>query len=286
MKTTSLQLHDLADHDGEPRVQDLRLAEALEFNRPRDIRQLIDRNREELERYGPLRCRTATPPNGGPTLSEYWLNEPQALIICMKSEAPRAADCRQEIIEVFMAWRTGKLVPTATFPIEVLEGLFDRNLTPIRFDIARIDGNIARIEGNVTFLSHRIDRIVPRHDFEKDTKSQFLVVVQTKYNRECPCCRDGIILNEDGSKKENLHFDHFAGRERNKPDDGWPVCHKCNQRLRDDVEFKTRARKHFEVFQDYRRSFVKPIIKILRKSRKRCDATPDLFGKWPRPRPQ
>lgn len=270
----ALQLHDLADHDGEPRVQDIRLAEQLEFTRPRAIRQLIERNRKELERYGRLPQRVATSHEGpgSKTVDEYWLNEPQALILCMRSDAPRAADCRQEIIAVFQAWRTGKLVPAPTVTLEAIEGLFDKNLTPIKCDIRRIDGN-------VTYLSQRIDRIVPRNDFEKDTKSQFLMVVLKKYNRECPCCRDVTILNEDGSKKDNLHFDHFAGRERNKAEDGWPVCHKCNLRLRDDAQFKTEARKHFEVFQEYRRRFIKPIARGFkpRYSKKRCHITTDLF---------
>jgi hypothetical protein len=57
----------------------MRLAERLEFARPRDIRQLIERNREELERHGSLRHHTATPSGGGPAFTEYWLNEAQAL---------------------------------------------------------------------------------------------------------------------------------------------------------------------------------------------------------------
>jgi hypothetical protein len=40
-----------------PRVLDTRLAETLKFARSRDIRQLIERNLEELERYGRLRRR-------------------------------------------------------------------------------------------------------------------------------------------------------------------------------------------------------------------------------------
>jgi hypothetical protein len=271
----ALQLHDLTDHDGEPRIKDVRLADALEFNRQRDIRQLIERNCVELERYGVLRHHAANssdPLGRGRPSEEYWLNEAQALILCMRSDAPRAADCRQEIIAVFQAWRTGKLVPTPTVTLEAIEGLFDKNLTPIKCDIRRIDGN-------VTYLSQRIDRIVPRNDFEKDTKSQFLMVVLKKYNRECPCCREVTILNDDGSKKDNLHFDHFAGRERNKAEDGWPVCHKCNLRLRDDAQFKTEARKHFEVFQENRRKFIKPIAKVFksRQSKKRCPITPNLF---------
>jgi hypothetical protein len=59
--------------------------------RPRDVRQLIERNLEELERYEGLRRHTANPgPQGGRPSDEFWLNEAQALLLCMKSNAPRA----------------------------------------------------------------------------------------------------------------------------------------------------------------------------------------------------
>ena len=56
-----LQAHDLTVLDDEPRVIDLRIAEALEFERPRDIRKLVERNADELGRYGALRHHVATP---------------------------------------------------------------------------------------------------------------------------------------------------------------------------------------------------------------------------------
>src|SRR5215831_4769373 len=54
----AMNLH-VIDGDTDPRVLDLQLAEALKFARPRAIRQLIERYREELERYGPLHFRSA-----------------------------------------------------------------------------------------------------------------------------------------------------------------------------------------------------------------------------------
>ena len=43
--------------DGEPRILDLTLAERLGFTRLRTIRQLIERNRNERERYGVIAAR-------------------------------------------------------------------------------------------------------------------------------------------------------------------------------------------------------------------------------------
>jgi hypothetical protein len=73
----------------------LALAELLDFERPRNIRQLIERNKDELSRHGEVCCITQqTSSEGGRPGTEYWLTEWQAIIVCMKSEAPRAEDAR------------------------------------------------------------------------------------------------------------------------------------------------------------------------------------------------
>ena len=43
--------------DNTPRVRDLDIAEWLRYDRPRTIRQLIERNREKLEKFGGIYCR-------------------------------------------------------------------------------------------------------------------------------------------------------------------------------------------------------------------------------------
>src|SRR4051812_24704912 len=114
MSAALIKLDDLrviAQGD-EPRIQDWKLAIALGFKAPRQIRELIERNRAELERYGVLSCRTTNssdPLGRGRPAQEYWLNEAQALLVCMKSDAPRAADVRHEVITVYQAWRRGEL---------------------------------------------------------------------------------------------------------------------------------------------------------------------------------
>lgn len=74
-----------------PRVLDIRLAEALEFAQSRDIRKLIQTNLNELAGYSEV-CAVATQTSeqGGRPGKEYWLTEEQALLICMRSDAPRA----------------------------------------------------------------------------------------------------------------------------------------------------------------------------------------------------
>lgn len=113
----ALSLVDLnSEVNHEPRILDVRVGERLGFDRPRDIRQLIDRNREELEAYGPLAARHRK--SRGQEFTEYWLNEGQTLLLCMFSRTPAAAAVRREVIEVFMAYRRGLLAPASITAIE------------------------------------------------------------------------------------------------------------------------------------------------------------------------
>jgi hypothetical protein len=109
--TDILSLNDLnTTINHEPRVQDVLLAEKLGFERPRNIRKAIERNRAELESYGSI-CSTVEqiPDMAGRPGKTYYLNEGQALVICALSRTPKAAEIRKAIIEVFMAWRRGML---------------------------------------------------------------------------------------------------------------------------------------------------------------------------------
>lgn len=96
----------IAEIEREPRVLDLELANRLDFALPREIRRLISRNREELEQYGEVVFRSAqSNSKGGRPTKECWLNEGQALLLCMFSQTNRAAQVRKELIDTFMEWR-------------------------------------------------------------------------------------------------------------------------------------------------------------------------------------
>lgn len=232
----------------EPRIRDLQLAHRLEMARPRNIRKVIEENLAELERHGATHVERASPITGGHKATEYWLNESQAILICMKSKAPKAEDARAEIIDVFKAWRHGKLAPTSSgVTIEAIGTMFDAKLTPVHQEIAAI-------KGNVTFLARRIDDIVPRREFPEEVKKQWRHVLARRYAGECPCCREIQIIDTNGSAiPGRVHYDHYRGRELNGPSDGWPVCPKCNSKLRE-AEFKNSSRSRFDVFHDDRRN--------------------------------
>jgi len=95
--------------EGEPRMRDIDMAEALGFEHPRRIRSSITRHSNTLASFGDLAKIEVTANQGGSPYDEYWLNEKQALFICTKSEAKNALDITIQMIEVFSAWRHGQL---------------------------------------------------------------------------------------------------------------------------------------------------------------------------------
>ena len=96
--------------NGEPRVHDLHLAERLGFDRPRKIRDIIKRNHDKLLNFGG--CPTVVRLVEGNQTAEFYLNQRQAIFICMKSETERAFDVQVEIVRVFDAYLNGDIKPS------------------------------------------------------------------------------------------------------------------------------------------------------------------------------
>ncbi len=110
LPVVSINGYELHIHDDLPMVQDLDLAERLGFSRPRDIRKLINRlldaNSIALEQ---IRVATAQSPGGGRPSTVYYLSEKAVFKVVTKSETEKAGQITDEMIDVFIDYRTGKL---------------------------------------------------------------------------------------------------------------------------------------------------------------------------------
>lgn len=101
--------------DNEPRVRDLDLAERLGYERPRKIRDLIERMKIAGKLNDIHVCPTVgrtSMPNGGTreTLTdEYFLTESQALKVAAKSETEPADALLDEMIAVYVAARKNSM---------------------------------------------------------------------------------------------------------------------------------------------------------------------------------
>ena len=102
----------LAVIEDQPCARDLDIAERLGFERPRNIRNLIERNKAEIEAFGVcFAVKQTSGVKGGRPSQEYWLNEEQSLLVATLSNAPKAAEVRSMLIRTFVAYRCGQLEP-------------------------------------------------------------------------------------------------------------------------------------------------------------------------------
>lgn len=119
--STSLQEIAIVEQGGMPLARDIDIGERLGLQRPRVIRELIERNRGELEGFGPLAVRHGK--SRGQDFAEYLLNEEQALLISTLSSAPNAPAVRAMLIRTFVAWRRGHLDLPATIDMKAVGGM-------------------------------------------------------------------------------------------------------------------------------------------------------------------
>jgi hypothetical protein len=114
MNALAITQQDISLEGGELRIQDIRLAQALGFDRPDRIKALIARHRRSLERFGSVFTTVVkTSKKGGRPGKADWLNKKQSLFICTKSEAEFATDVTIEMVTVFDDYLSGKLQPAS-----------------------------------------------------------------------------------------------------------------------------------------------------------------------------
>ena len=133
--------------DNEPRVLDATLASNLGMAQPLNIRAKIVANFEEISMHGEVITETVkTSARGGRPGKAYYLNEPQALLICMWSNTAKAAAVRKMLIDVFMEYRRGKIEK----PVHVRE--HDRRTSTKLDDALKLKTNIDRLESVVASI--------------------------------------------------------------------------------------------------------------------------------------
>lgn len=116
--TLAISVADLAVKDGDERVSHRRLAAALGMSADWKLRQLVERNIVEFQRFGEVSTTAVeTSAKGGRPGKLLWLNEGQAILAAVRSDAPRAADVRYQVIMAFMAYRQQRLAK----PVHVRE---------------------------------------------------------------------------------------------------------------------------------------------------------------------
>lgn len=103
-----LTINDLQVIEDEPRIKDIVLGERLGLKRAVKIKEVIEANIKEIQGFGPCPLQTDTIKVGCVMrpVKTYYLNEAQALLLCMFSRTAKAAQVRKELIDVYIAYRT------------------------------------------------------------------------------------------------------------------------------------------------------------------------------------
>ncbi len=108
---------DLVLMEGEPRIEDERLAVLMGFKYPHNIRKLIARYKDTLERFGMCFQVGRTSPvgiwGGEKPITITYLNRRQALFLATKSGTPQAAEVTVQMVEVFDQYLTDQRQPPA-----------------------------------------------------------------------------------------------------------------------------------------------------------------------------
>ncbi|QDS91449.1 hypothetical protein FF011L_01790 [Roseimaritima multifibrata] len=118
----------------------------------------------------------------------------------------------------------------------------------------------SKIDEGLAQIIERIDAIERRRHPSPKTKEELVQTVRDFYKYRCPCCELTQILNDRGTPKEVAQYDHWISKSRNKADQMWIVCRKCNSRLEVDSEFKNRSANRFKSFQERREQNAKPLL--------------------------
>jgi hypothetical protein len=120
-----LTLHNIA---GEPRIRDVELGQKLGYSRPSKIREIIKSYSKILNGISRLPTVGNRPEGGGREVHEFFLNQKQAIFICMKSETATAVDVQIDITRVYDAHLRGGRpeLPDFTNPPEAARAWADQ----------------------------------------------------------------------------------------------------------------------------------------------------------------
>jgi hypothetical protein len=273
-RTLKIDLLKVVDCDGEPRVVDTVLGAALGYDRPRDLRKLIERHREKLEKIALARHRGAPIKSGKGRIeqvTEYLLTREQINYLITRCGLPNADHYCLLIAKVFTAWQEGRLVSTDAKTTIELQDAAEKAATaaPALSALAamekRINFRIAEAEKRIR---DELSAFCKRRSPSSETKRQLVDTVALHFDGKCPCCRETRILQQ-GQKLPAGVFDHWTDNaNKNDPDKMWLICADCNtafqyrmdhprKRSRDDYE------EEWKLFQKYRRRVAKQQYNLL-----------------------
>lgn len=269
--TVDLKHLQVEDIDGEARVVDTALGAALGYERPRKIRELIERLMPQLAELGGLPHRGANPHElGGRPTIEYLLNLKQINYLITRCGLPRADEWCVHIATVFTAWQEGRLrtdrLDDAVDIQDSAEAAAEAapQISALTKDMVRELQDILKVElkaetshlatrDQLTSVQMDVRALQHRQAPKPETKRQFSETIVRFYGGLlCPCCADRPVLLPDGTVVGQ--YDHWTdNRSKNGAHEMWLVCAPCNKAFEHRDLDRANCRSDFDKFQKYRR---------------------------------
>ena len=154
------------------------------------------------------------------------------------------------IVNVFMAYENGQLIPVAaTVEMSVLdvqkrqiEAVVDSQLFTLQRKVEvidqKIDTGFAAVIGKLDGLDQKVEVVADdckrrRKDVSWEDRAKIISCLYQRRGGICPPCNVTEILNHLGLPNAEFEIDHFFRRDLAALHQVWPVCHRCNQRLND-----------------------------------------------------
>ena len=245
-----------AEGDDEPRVRDVDLGERLGYANPRKIRELIKRLRDAGEIHEvhvrPAVGRTSMPRGGSRSVEvdEFWLTEREALLVCSASDAPNAPVVRAALVDLFIAWRRGKLQPSAALALDHqgVQALVEigAGVRALLAGQQKHDEEIGEIKTRLTSVEKTMAESQPRRHVKPKDRRAHIEHARARGGR-CPHCSDPVF-SLDG--KFIGEIDHWFGRSLAGPHQTWPLCRECNAHPWGSDE-RGQMRASFESYQQW-----------------------------------
>lgn len=172
---------NVTEVNGEPTVKDTDLAERLEYKENKAIRKLIKRMIDNGNFGGGIPCPTLENVYGNET-ETFYLNEKQALKVISKSETKKADEIMDEVIDVFLAFRHGKLQPQLTpqnFTMKAIAEMAN-SFQGIENQISEVKSDVLELRATSTLdyaqqqkiqkaISIKVSELRINHNLTKDT---------------------------------------------------------------------------------------------------------------------
>ena len=98
-----------------------------------------------------------------------------------------------------------------------------------RHDHNMLEAKVRDIEARQTQTENKL-----RKPFKQFDKNCMVQVAKRYGGYMCACCHNNKVLNDNGEKLNNAHFDHAMHRGKADRFHGWLVCSDCNNRFKTD----------------------------------------------------